>query len=181
MLTAPTAVHSVDAPLADTVSASTAEPSTLQISSRALGDIEVSSKWVMHFPTPIGGFPSLQNFVLIPAAREGLWWLQSIDDADVTFILGDPFLLDASYAFDLGDVERDMLSITSESDAFGLVMITLPRHDGESATANFRAPVVFNLTQRAGMQVLSRDDAHDLRRPLDLSIYKPQALGLRMQ
>ena len=181
MLTARSAAHPVNAPLADTVEESVAEPSTLQISSRALGDIEVSSKWVMHFPTPLGGFPSHQNFVLIPAAREGLWWLQALDDSDVTFILGDPFLLEASYSFDLGDVERDMLSIKDEGDAFGLVMLTLPQRDGESATANCRAPIVFNLTQRIGMQVLTRDDTHDMRRPLDLSVYKPQALGLRMQ
>ena len=181
MLTAPSAAHPVNAPLANTVAESVAEPSTLQISSRALGDIEVSSKWVMHFPTPLGGFPSHQNFVLIPAGREGLWWLQALDDSDVTFILGDPFLLEASYSFDLGDVERDMLSIKDEGDAFGLVMLTLPQRDGESATANCRAPIVFNLTQRIGMQVLTRDDKHDMRRPLDLSVYKPQALGLRMQ
>jgi len=181
MLTARSTVLPVDASLADTVVDPTTEPSTLHIASRALGDIEVSSTWVMHFPTPIGGFPSQQNFALIPAAREGLWWLQAIDDADVTFILGDPFLLDASYSFDLGDVERGMLSIKNESDAFGLVMITLPHRDDERATANCRAPIVFNLTKRVGMQVLSRDDTHDLRRPLDLSVYKPQALGLRMQ
>ena len=181
MLTARSAALPVDAPLADAVAESAAEPSTLQISSRALGDIEVSSKWVMHFPTPLGGFPSHQNFVLIPAAREGLWWLQAIDDADVTFILGDPFLLEASYSFDLGDVEREMLSIQNESDAFGLVMLTLPQHDGESATANCRAPIVFNLAQRVGMQVMTRDDRHDMRCPLDLSIYKPQAHGVRFQ
>ncbi len=171
--------------MADSVSAaageSTAEPTTLHVSSRALGEITVSSAWVMHFPTPIGGFPSHQNFVLVPAARDGLWWLQALDDADVTFILGDPFLLDSSYAFDLGDIERDMLSIAEESDAFGLVMITLPYRETESATANCRAPIVFNLVKRVGMQVLSRDESHDLRRPIDLSIYKPQAVGLRMQ
>ena len=181
MLTARSAAHPVNASLADPVAESAAELSTLQISSRALGDIEVSSKWVMHFPTPLGGFPSHQNFVLIPAAREGLWWLQALDDSDVTFILGDPFLLEASYSFDLGDVERDMLSIKDEGDAVGLVMLTLPQRDGESATANCRAPIVFNLTQRVGMQILTRDDTHDMRRPLDLSVYKPQALGLRMQ
>lgn len=181
MLTARSAAHPINAPLADTVAESAAELSTLQISSRALGDIEVSSKWVMHFATPLGGFPSHQNFVLIPAAREGLWWLQALDDSNVTFILGDPFLLEASYSFDLGDVERDMLSIKDEGDAFGLVMLTLPQRDGESATANCRAPIVFNLTQRVGMQILTRDDTHDMRRPLDLSVYKPQALGLRMQ
>jgi len=163
------------------LTAPASEPSPLQISSRALGDITVSTEWVMHFPLPLGGFPTQQEFVLIPAAREGLWWLQSMSDADLTFILADPFVLDSGYGLDLGDAERHMLHIGNETDTFALVMITLPNEESASATANCRAPVVFNLRQQVALQVVSRDDAHDVRRSIDLSIYKPQAIGLRLQ
>ncbi len=159
----------------------TSEPDTLQIASRALGDIVVSTAWVMHLPQPLGGFPGHQDFVLVPAARNGLWWLQALEDPDLTFLLGDPFIVDRDYAFDLADADRAALRIERESDAFGLAMITLPTAIGSEATANFRAPLVFNLERRLGLQVVSRDDAHSVRRPIELAAYEPQAIGLRIQ
>ncbi len=180
MLTAPTLATSDDAATSPTPLVES-EPATLQIASRALGDIVVSAAWVMHLPQPLGGFPLHRDFALIPAARNGLWWLQSLQDPDLTFLLGDPFIVDADYAFDLGEVERAALRIERESDAFGLTMVTLPSASGSDATANFRAPLVFNLARRLVLQVVSRDDAHSVRRPIDLSAYQPQAIGLRIK
>jgi flagellar assembly factor FliW len=176
MLIAPAAVLSHAAP-----AASPSETPMLRIVSRALGELDVSPTLVMHFPVPIGGFPLYRDYALLPAAREGLWWLQSIEDPEATFILADPFLHDSDYGFDIGDAERDALRIVDEADAFGLVMITLPNADSDRATANCRAPLVFNLRQQLAMQVISRDDRHEVRRPIDLARYEPHAHGVRMQ
>ncbi len=151
------------------------------ISSLVLGDITVTDDVVMSFPTPLWGFPAHGEFALLPAARDGLWWLQSMADGGVTFLLADPFALDASYGVDLGETERAALHIEAPSDALGLVMLTLPSEASDRATANFRAPLVFNLACRVGMQVVSRDDAHELRRTVSLEVFPPQASGLRLQ
>jgi flagellar assembly factor FliW len=167
---------------ASTEAESLAPPSDalVRIASRALGELEVSPSCVMHFAAPIGGFPRQRDYALVPAAREGLWWLQSVESPEVTFILGDPFLHSSDYGFDIGDVERSALRILDESDAFGLVMITLPSEEGETATANYRAPLVFNLRQQRGMQIISRDDRHGVRSQIDLARYQPHAHGVRM-
>lgn len=154
---------------------------TRSISSLVLGDLEVTSDVVMAFPTPIFGFPSHDEYALLPATREGLWWMQSMKDAGVTFLLADPFVLDPTYGVDLGDSERVALHIEQPADAFGLVMLTLPTDGGAGATANFRAPIVFNLARRTGMQVVSRDEAHDLRRPVSLDVFPLQENGVRLQ
>ncbi len=176
MLIAPAAVLLHAEPVAPM-----SEPPMLQIVSSALGELAVSPTMVMHFPAPLGGFPLYREYALVPAAREGLWWLQSIEDADATFILADPFLHDSEYGFDIGDAEREALRIVDEADAFGLVMITLPNAESESATANCRAPLVFNLRQQLALQVISREDRHDVRRPIDLARYQPHAHGVRMK
>jgi flagellar assembly factor FliW len=142
---------------------------TRAISSLVLGDFEVTSDVVMEFPTPIFGFPSHDEYALLPATREGLWWMQSMKDAGVTFLLADPFVLDPTYGVDLGDSERAALHIEQPTDG------------GAGATANFRAPIVFNLARRTGMQVVSRDEAHDLRRPVTLEVFPPQENGVRLQ
>jgi flagellar assembly factor FliW len=95
--------------------------------------------------------------------------------------LADPFVLDTSYGVDLGETERTALAIEQPTDAFSLVMLTLPNQSGDSATANFRAPLVFNLAQRVGMQVVSRDESHAIRRPVTLNVFPLQADGVRVQ
>ena len=162
------------------------EPQTLErtirsISSLVLGDLDVTDDVVMSFPTPVWGFPSHREFALLPAAREGLWWMQSMAIDGVTFLLADPFVLDASYGVDLGETERVALGIEQPSDAFSLVMLTLPNEAGEVATANFRAPLVFNLARRVGMQVVSRDEKHELRRAVTLDVFPSQPGGLSVQ
>lgn len=157
------------------------ERSTRSISSLVLGDIEVTDEVVMSFPTPLFGFPRHGEFALLPASREGLWWLQSMSDGGVTFLLADPFVLDSDYGVDLGETERATLHIDEPSDALGLVMLTLPATASDQATGNFRAPLVFNVGRRVAMQVVSRDDKHELRRAVSLEVFPAQANGLRIQ
>jgi len=162
------------------------DPSTLAlltrtVSSVLLGEIEADRSDFMAFPTPLWGFPDHAEFALLPAAREGLWWMQSMHDAALIFLLADPFTLDSTYGIDLGESERTVLDVQQPSDAFGLVMITLPAGGEDGATANFRAPIVFNLGKGTGMQVVSRDDAHALRRPVQLDVFPVQPSGLRIR
>ena len=155
--------------------------STRSISSLVLGDLEVTDDVVMSFLAPLWGFPRHGEFALLPAARDGLWWLQSMSDGGVTFLLADPFVLDAEYGVDLGETERAALHIEQPSDALGLVMLTLPAAASDQATGNFRAPLVFNVGRRVAMQVVSRDDTHELRRAVSLEVFPAQANGLRLQ
>ena len=159
----------------------TVERTTRSISSLVLGDIEVTEDVIMSMQAPLWGFPRHGEFALLPAARDGLWWLQSMSDGGVTFLLADPFVLDADYGVDLGETERAALHIEQPTDAMGLVMLTLPTTASEQATGNFRAPLVFNIARRVAMQVVSRDDFHSLRRPVSLEVFPVQANGLRLQ
>ncbi len=128
----------------------------------------------MAFPEAMWGFPHRNSFALLPAARRGLWWLISVDQPATTFVLADPFIVDPAFVVDLGDTERLTLGIETPQDAFTLVMLTLPQSSGESVTANFRAPLVFNLRRQKGLQVMSRDESFPLKGPMDLARYEPQ-------
>jgi flagellar assembly factor FliW len=151
------------------------------IESLILGDLEVSDDAVMHFQTPLWGFPDHHEYALLPAARTGLWWLQSVTGAGVTFLLADPFVLDAQYVVDLGETERQSLAIDEPTDALSLVMLTLPMTDAEGPTANFRAPLVFNISRRTGLQIVSREEAHELRRAVSLDVFPAQDAGVRLR
>lgn len=150
------------------------------VRSHAFGEVSVPLSAVMRFTSPLWGFPERHDYVLLPAARQGLFWLQSVDDETTTFILADPFQLDPGYAFDLGDTDREALRIASPDEVLGMVLLTLPPSGEGSVTANYRAPIVFNIRERAAVQIVTSDDSHSLRAPVDLTVFPPQSDGLKM-
>lgn len=150
------------------------------VRSHAFGEVAVPATAVMHFTSPLWGFPDRHDYALLPAARAGLYWLQAVDDEVTTFILADPFVIDASYTFDLSDTDKQALRATAPDDIMGLVMLTLPLSPDGEVTANFRAPLVFNLRERLAVQIVTSDDSYSLRAPADLANFPRQDDGLRM-
>jgi flagellar assembly factor FliW len=153
---------------------------TYTITSPAVGTIEVSGEAVMHFTEALWGFPERTTYALLPAARQGLWWLLSVDEPQTTFVLADPFVGHAEYGIDLGESERDALQIADPTDALALVMVALPMTASEPVTGNFRAPIVFNISKGLAQQVVNRDEQYSLREPMDLAAYPLAEDGLRL-
>lgn len=151
------------------------------VDSLILGHIEVSSEAIFSFPTPLFGFPNHREYALLPATRSGLWWLQSLHNDATTFLLADPFVLDSEFVVDLGESEKQALSVERAQDVLALIMITLPPDGGDGATGNFRAPLVLNLANQTGMQVVGRDDQYDLRKPVALAVFPPQPDGVALR
>jgi flagellar assembly factor FliW len=135
------------------------------------GTIAVPNDAVMRFTTPMWGFDGHVEFALLPAARRGVWWLIAVGEAPTTFVLADPFVVQAGYGIDINAAEREELQLENDSDALALVMLTLASSVGAPVTANFRAPLIFNLAKRLAKQVVNRDEAYSLSQPVDLTVY----------
>jgi flagellar assembly factor FliW len=153
---------------------------TYTIASPSVGTIDVSGEFVMQFTEALWGFPDRTAYALLPAARQGLWWLLSVDEPQTTFVLADPFVSHAEYGIDLGESERDALQIVDPSDALALVMVALPMTPGGAVTGNFRAPIVFNIAKGLAQQVVNRDERYALQEPMDLAAYPVAEDGLRL-
>ena len=153
---------------------------TYTITSPSVGTIEVSGEFVMHFTEALWGFPDRTAYALLPAARQGLWWLLSVNEPQTTFVLADPFVSHAEYGIDLGESEREALQIVDPSDALALVVVALPMTPREPVTGNFRAPIVFNLAKGLAQQVVNRDERYALREPIDLTVYPIAEDGVRL-
>ena len=125
----------------------------------------------VHFCAPLWGVPHARTYTLSPAVRDGVWWLQSIEEPVTTFVLADPFVIDPSYAVDLGEAERTTLAVTSADGVLALIMLTLPAGGAGDVTGNFRAPIVINVHDGKALQVVSRDERHSLRGPVALAAY----------
>lgn len=149
-------------------SAALATPPQMIIQSDLIGEIEISPDELIDFPGGLFGFPDCRSFVLLPAARDGLFWLQSAEHGALAFLLIDPFRAFTGYTIDLGPADRADLCVTNQEDVVVLAIVTLPRSREQMPTANLQGPLALNLAARRGKQLAVADTQFGVRREVDL-------------
>lgn len=115
------------------------------------------------------GFPECHSFVLLPAPREGFFWLQSTEHEALCLLLADPFRLFRGYSVDLPKLDAAELGVAGPEDVAILVTVTLPEGNGRVGSANLQGPVALNLRTRRGRQVILNKGAWGVREAVDLA------------
>ena len=104
------------------------------------GTVEVDDDRVIMFARGILGFPRHKGFVLIqPEADATFYWLQSVDAADLAFVVTDPLLFVPDCQVPLREETRQELSLADLSEANVLVIVNKV---GDTLTANLQGPLV---------------------------------------
>jgi flagellar assembly factor FliW len=150
-----------------------AAPPRMFVNSDMLGPLDVADDEVIEFAAGLFGFPECRAFVLVPAERDGLFWLQSADHSALVFLLVDPFVFFEGYSVDLTSIDRAELQAFDAADVAVLAIVTLPRSRAQQPTANLQGPLALNLRSRRGKQIALADSEFGLRRPIDLSRAAP--------
>ena len=140
----------------------------ISVSSTVLGSISVPATSRFTFVNGLHGFEQLKEFVLVPGSREGLFWLQSLADQSIAFLLVDPFLVKEEYSVDLGPTEKRVLDVKSPDDVLLLAVVTLPERRTDMASANLRGPIVLNVNSARGCQTVVSDDSLGMQTPVDV-------------
>ena len=144
------------------------EPELLAVRSDLLGELEVRSSDVFNFPKGVLGFPECRRFALLRGARDGLYWLQSLEYSALSFLLVDPFTIMSTYTVDVEPWQVADLGGGEPADLGVLAIVTLPAQRGELATVNLQGPLALNFKTRRAKQIICTDDAHKVRTPVDL-------------
>lgn len=118
--------------------------------------IEVDPQSIITFPRGIPPFDDCQRYKLFhEEGTASIFWLQSLDDADVLFSVTDPDLLKVSYEVSLSDEEQSLLQI-GEGDELMLAVIVY-KDSEEPLKINTRGPIILNLSKRLGLQKLLQE------------------------
>jgi len=128
------------------------------IATEHLGNIEYSENDVLSFAHGIPGFEEEKQFILIPAEdiEFPFSYLQSVQSADLAFIVTDPFLFVENYDFELSSSDATALNVKNDEDLADisvLTIVTIP-NDVDQTTINIMAPIVINHAAKVGRQVL---------------------------
>lgn len=137
---------------------------TLFIASRLFGPLTVPRSDVIVMPEGMLGFAGERRFIMLPAAPDGIFWLQSIDEGGLVFLLVDPFIYFPGYVVDLPDTPDP----APGEEVAVLAIVTLPRGDTDMCTANLQGPLVIHFPTRVARQVVLPDSHYHTKHPLDL-------------
>ena len=135
----------------------------IKVKTTRFGDIEIEERDVITLPSGIIGFPELKQYVLLDHDQDSPFkWLQSLEDAAIAFVLINPLLFKPDYLVEVNEAEVGDLDIQAEEDAVVSVIITMPS-DPQKMTANLKAPVIFNLKNRKGRQLILNNSEYTTR------------------
>jgi flagellar assembly factor FliW len=129
------------------------------------GEIEYDPANVLHFPEGVIGFPELRDFVVMPNEKAGpLFWIQSVEDPMVAFVLTDPtnFFLDYKVVPD--EEEMRKLAMQAEDDSYNLSIVTV--HQDRTVTLNLQAPILYAPTTNRAIQVILDQGDYKTQTPL---------------
>jgi flagellar assembly factor FliW len=135
----------------------------IKVKTSRFGDIEVDEKDVITLPAGLIGFPELKQYVLLDHDSDSPFkWLQSTDDGAIAFVLINPLLFKPDYVVEVTEAEVSDLKLEAEEDAVISVIITMPSNP-QNMTANLKAPLVFNLKNRFGKQIILNNSSYTTR------------------
>jgi flagellar assembly factor FliW len=128
----------------------------VKVQTKAYGSIEVEERQRIVFPQGLFGFEDIKEYVLLDAERQPFYWLQSVENEQVAFILINPFLVRPDYEADIGNEELADIGIDTPEKALIFTIVTIPA-DGSPMTTNLQGPLAINRDTREGKQAILND------------------------
>jgi flagellar assembly factor FliW len=129
----------------------------MKLNTHYFGELEVRDDQIINFVNGLKGFEDMKRFAIInnydTEEPVPFFWLQSLENPDLAFVLTVPFIFKPDYAFDLSNETQEALHITKDSELGIYSIVTIPG-EIKDFTYNLMGPIVVNYTTREGDQVV---------------------------
>ena len=136
----------------------------MDIQSTRFGTLVVDDERVINFPNGLLGFPEHRQFALIQTGEENyFFWLQSVDEPNLAFVVTDPTIFFKDYAVPVREETWNELQLADEGDVQCFVICNKV---GEWLTGNLLGPLVVNAANRVAQQIVLTEKKWTTRQPL---------------
>jgi len=143
------------------------ESEIMKIQTSRFGEVEVSEEFLFHLVGPILGYDNEKDFVLIEHNKQSNFkWLQSVKTPDLAFAVTMAGFFGIDYTFELPDSTQEDLEITSADDILALNIVLIPHENPRASTINLLAPLILNINNKKGAQVILSGSNFDVDFPL---------------
>ncbi len=143
------------------------ESSTVvKLSTSNFGNLSIEKENIITFEQGLLGFEDLKQFAII-AVEECLpfEWLVSLEDPMVAFPILNPTLFFSDYKPSLSKDDLVLLDIKKEKDVEMFCIVTLGKKP-EDVTLNLKGPILINMKNKIGKQVVLTEDYYSLNQQL---------------
>lgn len=130
-------------------------------------DAEIHSGQRIAFPDGLLGFPDIKEYQLFDIAPDiPFKTLQATNETDLAFVLMDPFTVFTDYHITLDKQDVKELCEQEAGNLMVLVILTIPPGSPQKATANLQGPLVINVSNYLGKQLVLSQSPYHTRHPL---------------
>jgi len=139
----------------------------LEINTVRFGSIPVQEDKVLTFPKGILGFSNNKQFVLFPHTEGSpFFWLQSIEDGSLAFVVMNPQLVKQDYSIDIEENVLEELDAKETTDLDVMCIVTIPHDHPKKMTINLLGPIIINADKRCALQIVRTDENYSHRQPV---------------
>ena len=136
----------------------------MEVRTTRFGTLEIAPERIIKFPKGLLGFESFTQFCLLqPNDDACFYWLQSLDDPALAFVVTDPNMFVPEFAVPIREEQAESLGLAKLEDAQIFVIVN---KISNKLTANMQGPLVINTKTRRGVQVVNQDRRWTTRHPL---------------
>jgi flagellar assembly factor FliW len=136
----------------------------MEVRTTRFGVIEIAEDRVITLPKGLLGFPRATRFCLLePGDDACFFWLQSVDEPSLAFVVTDPSLFVPDYSVPLRPEQMTELGLERLDDAQVFVIVNKVDHQ---LTGNLQGPLVVNTLTRTGDQLVLAEKRWTTRHPL---------------
>lgn len=115
------------------------------------------------------GIPGLEKYKKFEISQidgnDRFRMITSTQDSNIGFVAISPFEIKKDYEIDLNDEVIKELDIDSPKDVLLLNLITLGK-TLEKSTVNLKAPIIINIKNNKGKQLILQEDKYNIKEPL---------------
>jgi flagellar assembly factor FliW len=140
------------------------------VSTTRFGDILIEEDRVIHFPEGLLGFPEQKTFIIQQHKPESpFYWLQSVEVPYLAFVIINPFLGEKDYLKELPPSDQSYFAGIEDGHTLALALVTIKPESVPPLTMNLVGPLIIDLENRTGRQVVLSSTRYSCRHPLVLS------------
>ncbi len=137
----------------------------MEVHGTRFGTLNYEEGEIIHIEAGLMGFPMSKRYLLFPYSEDScFFWLQSVDEPEIAFIVINPFDFFSNLEFMVSDEDARVMELERGEDVEIFSLVTIPDGRPEEMRTNLSGPVVVNVANRRGRQILFHE--YSPRQPL---------------
>ncbi len=136
----------------------------MEVRTTRFGVIQIAEDRVITFPKGLLGFSQCKRYCLLePGDDACFFWLQSLDEPGLAFVVTDPSLFVPDYSVPIRPEQMADMRLDKLQDAQVFVIVNKVE---QQLTGNLQGPLVVNTLTREGEQMVLAEKRWTTRHPL---------------